>query len=188
MPLLLILFIGVPLAEIAVFIQAGELIGLWWTIATVIVTAVIGTTLVRAQGLAAWGRTQAAMRENRLPVDEVFTGLCLLVAGALLLTPGFLTDSLGFILLIPPLRKAVGLFLLTQAQKRRQFRMHSMGGQGPGGFGHPGANDPQGPRGPFGGPGDIIDGDYQEVGRDGRGRSPEDATEDPPQLPPEDRR
>lgn len=163
MPLLLILFIGVPIAEIALFIQAGELIGLWWTIATVVVTAFIGTALVRQQGIAVLSRAQSALQENRMPLEEVFTGICLLLAGALLLTPGFLTDALGFCLLIPPLRAIIGLGFWKLVKDRGTFQMHMGNAGGQGTHGHP--NPGHGPFKP-GSPDDIIDGDFEVVNPD----------------------
>lgn len=160
---LLFLFILVPIIEITLFIQIGEQIGLLWTIATVIVTAVIGTHLVRSQGLKALASAQNSLNEQRLPLEEVFTGLCLLVAGALLLTPGFLTDAIGFTLLAPPFRKYVGPKILAYLKSRGTVQFQAgMGGQfhqaGPG-------FNPGGPRrGPQGE--DIIEGDYEIVGDD----------------------
>lgn len=114
MPLLLILFfIGVPILEIAVFIQAGEILGFWPTLAGVVVTAVAGTALLRAQGLAALSRARHQIDRGQVPLDEVFTGVCLLVGGALLLTPGFITDAVGFLLLIPPVRRVLGRWVMT---------------------------------------------------------------------------
>ena len=82
MPLILLaLFIGVPLLEIAVFVQVGERIGLWPTLATVILTAVIGTAILRHQGFTVLTRARRTMDQGQLPVAEVFDGLCLLVAG-----------------------------------------------------------------------------------------------------------
>lgn len=103
----LLFFIAVPIIEIALFIQAGELIGLWPTIATVVATAMLGTALLRAQGLSVLFRTQKNLGQGVFPVQEAFDGLCLVVAGALLLTPGFLTDAIGFLLFIPPFRSAL---------------------------------------------------------------------------------
>ena len=97
MPLvLLIAFIGIPLSEIAVFIQAGALIGLWPTVLAVILTAVIGTALLRHQGLSTLKRAQDSLKKGEVPVGALFEGVCLLIASLLLLTPGFITDSIGF--------------------------------------------------------------------------------------------
>lgn len=163
MPLLL-LFILVPMAEIALFIQVGDRIGLGWTLAIVILTAFIGTALVRNQGLAVWQRANQAMAENRMPLEEVFTGLCLLVAGVLLLTPGFLTDTIGFLLLIPPVRSFLGRGMWDLLKARGSVRythIHTsqdFHGPGAGPRGN-GGTDRQGP---------VIDGDYHEVDNDKR--------------------
>ena len=102
--ILLLAMIGVPILEIAVFIEAGERIGLWPTLGAVILTAVVGTALLRLQGLSTIARARESVEAGQLPVAEVFDGICLLIGGALLLTPGFVTDAVGFLLLIPPVR------------------------------------------------------------------------------------
>lgn len=108
MPFIFLAFVLVPIAEIGLFIEVGGILGLWPTLGIVVLTAVLGTALLRAQGLAAFSRAQASMAEGRLPVEEVVHGFCLVIAGALLLTPGFLTDTIGFLLFIPPVRLALG--------------------------------------------------------------------------------
>lgn len=100
-------FIGIPILEIAVFIQAGELVGLWPTLATIVATAVVGAALVRHQGFSTLTRARQSLDAGRFPVEEVFDGLCLLVAGALLVTPGFVTDGMGFLLLTPAIRRVL---------------------------------------------------------------------------------
>lgn len=99
------LFLAVPLSEIAVFVLVGSRIGVGWTIALVITTAVIGSMLLRYQGLGALARVQVALREGRVPGKDLVHGVMVLLAGFLLLTPGFITDTLGFLLFIPPLRE-----------------------------------------------------------------------------------
>lgn len=94
----------VPLVEVALFIVVGGIIGLWPTLALAVITAFLGTHLIRRQGLSIIARAQSELASNRLPVVELFDGLCLFVAGALLITPGFATDTLGGLLLVPPLR------------------------------------------------------------------------------------
>ena len=116
--LLLILFIAVPIAEIAIFIQAGERLGLWPTLCLVILTAILGTTLLRYQGLRALHRVQESLNHGKMPIGAVLTGLCLLVAGALLLTPGFLSDGVGFALFMPSIRKAIGSGLANLLMSR----------------------------------------------------------------------
>lgn len=108
MPFIFLAFVLVPIAEIGLFIEVGGILGLWPTLGIVVLTAVLGTALLRAQGLAAFSRAQASMAEGRLPVEEVVHGFCLVIAGALLLTPGFLTDTIGFLLFVPAVRLALG--------------------------------------------------------------------------------
>ena len=107
--ILLIAFIATPIIEIALFIEAGERFGLWPTLAAVVLTAVVGTALLRWQGLSVWARATQSLQRGVFPVNEVFTGLCLIAAGALLLTPGFLTDAIGFALFGPVVRNLIGL-------------------------------------------------------------------------------
>lgn len=102
---LLTLFLIVPLVEIWLLITVGSAIGAGWTVFLVVLTAVIGAFLVRAQGLSTLARSQAVLRRGELPAIELLEGAALLVAGALLLTPGFFTDAVGFALLVPPLRR-----------------------------------------------------------------------------------
>ncbi len=105
---ILILLIVTPIIEIAVFIQVGGLIGLWPTLLTIVLTALIGAALLRQQGLATLARAQQEMAAQRVPVRELFHGICLLFGGALLLTPGFVTDAVGFLLLVPGVRETLG--------------------------------------------------------------------------------
>jgi UPF0716 protein FxsA len=109
--LLLIAFIATPIIEIALFIQAGERIGLWPTLAIVVLTAIIGTWLLRWQGMTTWARAAQSLQRNEFPIEEVFTGLCLVLAGALLLTPGFMTDAIGFALFLPPVRQFLAMLI-----------------------------------------------------------------------------
>ena len=102
--ILLMVFIGVPVLEIAVFIEVGGRIGLAWTLVIVVATAIAGSALLRLQGLATLRRAQESLARNELPLREVFDGMCLVFAGALLLTPGFVTDTVGGLLFLPPVR------------------------------------------------------------------------------------
>jgi UPF0716 protein FxsA len=105
MPLLLILvFIVVPIAELALLIQVGQLIGVWWTIGLLIADALLGSWLLRAQGRAAWRRFNEALASGRVPHREVVDGVLVIFGGVLLLTPGFITDVFGLLFLIPPTR------------------------------------------------------------------------------------
>jgi UPF0716 protein FxsA len=102
--LLVLLFVVMPIAELAVLIQVGQVIGVWWTIALLIADAVLGSVLLRAQGRAAWRRFNQALAGGRIPHREVLDGVLIIFGGALLLTPGFITDVFGLLFLIPPTR------------------------------------------------------------------------------------
>src|SRR3954469_9592476 len=104
---LVLLFIAVPLAELAVIIQVGQAIGVWWTIGLLLLDSILGSWLMRHQGRSAWRRFNAALQEGRVPTREVLDGALVIFGGALLLTPGFITDILGIVLLLPPTRALV---------------------------------------------------------------------------------
>ncbi len=128
MPLLiLLLFIGLPIAEIAVLIKVADVIELGPTIGLIILTAVIGVTLLRRQGLQSMMRAQNSLNEGRLPVDSISDAVGLLLAGAFLLTPGLITDSLGFALLIPAVRHGMASYLFKRAAKSRNIHVDMFG-------------------------------------------------------------
>jgi UPF0716 protein FxsA len=137
---LLLAFIAVPLIEIALFIQVGGAIGLWPTLAIVILTALIGTALLRRQGLQELDRLRASLRGAGDPSEPLIHGALILFAGALLLTPGFFTDAVGFALLLPPVRARI------VAQIRWRITVHEMGSPRP---------HPERP--------DIIEGEYEPL-------------------------
>jgi UPF0716 protein FxsA len=143
--ILLAAFIGVPLLEIALFIKVGGWIGLGPTLALIVLTAVIGAWMIRQQGIGVLMRAQRQLAEGVLPVMEVFEGLCLVIAGALLLTPGFFTDALGAVLLIPAVRS--GLY----RRLRSRIEAHVVNVAGPP---HERA---------AGAPGPIIEAEFEEV-------------------------
>ena len=153
--IILLLFIIVPIAEIAIFIQAGDVFGLWPTIAAVVGTAVLGSYLLRSQGLSILFSAQKNMEQGVFPVQEVFDGLCIVVAGALLLTPGFLTDSIGFLLFVPPLRAGIRTYFASR------MTLHTQASGA--GFSAYGESRPS-QRGPNGST--VIDGQYEEVNPD----------------------
>lgn len=101
----LALFILLPLVELALLIQVGRWIGVLWTIAIVAGTGLLGATLARSQGARAWRAIQAELRDGRVPAAAVVDGLLILIGALVLLTPGLLTDLLGFALLAPPTRR-----------------------------------------------------------------------------------
>lgn len=107
MRFLLILFILVPIAEIFVLIKVGQVIGALPTIALILLTAVIGVALLRQQGYSAIARAKQKMEQGTMPAGEMVEGLFLAVGGALLLTPGFITDAIGLCCLIPGVRRIV---------------------------------------------------------------------------------
>jgi UPF0716 protein FxsA len=144
--ILLIAFIGLPLIEVAVFIQVGGRIGVGWTIGLCLLTALIGTTMIRHQGLSVLQRAREQMARNEPPVREVFEGFCLVIAGALLLTPGFVTDALGGLLLLPPVRQV----LFARVRKQIEIRAAAGPGRGSGRPGQPG-------RGP------TIEGEFEDL-------------------------
>ena len=109
-----ILFLVVPVAEIYLLIEVGSLVGALWTIFLVVLTAVLGAWLVRLQGIATWQRFRKSLKREGVPAMELIEGLCLLVAGTLLLTPGFFTDAVGFACLTPPLRRAAIRYMLRR--------------------------------------------------------------------------
>jgi len=101
----LILFITIPLVEIAILIKIGKIIGASYTIALVIGTAFLGVSLLRIQGISTLAKVQSNVNKGQLPATELIEGLILLISGVLLLTPGFFTDTLGFLMLVPMLRQ-----------------------------------------------------------------------------------
>lgn len=166
--ILFALFVGVPLLEIAVFVAVGGEIGLWPTLGAVVATALAGSVLLRVQGLSTLYRAREHLERGELPVKELFDGVCLVFAGALLLTPGFVTDGVGLLLFLPPFRAAIrrGLGSLFVARGAvHTFRTHESGG---------GPND--GPRGPAPSGGKTIDGDFTVVDEN-------EEEDDPPRAP-----
>ena len=110
-----ILFLVVPFVEIYLLVEIGARIGAPWTILLVVMTAIVGAWLVRVQGLATWRRFQASLARHEVPATALIEGLFLLIAGALLLTPGFFTDAVGFACLIPLLRRALIRYFLQRS-------------------------------------------------------------------------
>ena len=131
--LLIVLFIVVPIAELAVLIQIGQAIGIGWTIALLIADAVVGSLLARSQGRATWRRFNEALSAGRPPAREVMDGALVLFGGALLLTPGFLSDILGVFLLLPPTRAFVRAVLVRRFLARMTASMAVPRGGGPAG-------------------------------------------------------
>jgi UPF0716 protein FxsA len=138
MPLLLILlFIVVPIAELAVLIQVGQLIGVWWTIALLLADAVLGSLLLRTQTRAAWRRFNEAIAEGRVPHREVIDGVLVIFGGVLLLTPGFITDIFGLLFLFPPTRILLRALLVRRGALKLMGAMPGTASPQNGRFHHP---------------------------------------------------
>jgi UPF0716 protein FxsA len=120
MPLLALvaIFILVPLAELYVIFKVGDAIGVIWTIVLLAADSIIGSILLRAQGRAVWRRFNLALSEGRMPHREVVDGVLVIFGGAFLLTPGFLTDIAGLILLLPPTRAVVRRLVVRRLGRR----------------------------------------------------------------------
>jgi UPF0716 protein FxsA len=158
---LLFLFIVVPIAELAVIIQVGQEIGVLWTIAILVADSILGSMLMRSQGRAAWRRFNDALQAGRPPAREVLDGVLVIFGGALLLTPGFITDILGLLFLLPPTRAVVRRVLV----RRYADRMIASATRGrPPGFGPPGFGPS--PRRPGARPTDV-EGTAVDVDADG---------------------
>lgn len=156
--ILLLLFILVPIVEIAVLLQVGSLIGGLNTLLLIIVTAVVGATLVKQQGMQNWMTMQAKLAQGQMPGLEMAGGLLIFLAGVFLITPGFVTDLVGLAFLLPPTRHAIARTMMKRMIVRsgsasstqfhfRQRTTHS--GSRPGNA----ANDDEGT---------VIDGEYSE--------------------------
>lgn len=115
MRFLLLLFITVPIIEMVILIQVGGIIGALPTVGLVMLTAVIGVWLLRLQGLITLQRVQARLAAGEIPETELLEGVMLLVGGALLLTPGFVTDAIGFTCLLPGLRRPIARWLIDRS-------------------------------------------------------------------------
>ena len=152
MPLLL-LFIAIPMIEIALFIQIGGVIGLGWTLVIVLLTAILGSWLVRAQGALALKQLQQSFQALNDPTEPLAHGAMILFSGALLLTPGFFTDAVGFALLIPPVRH----WVFVKLRERVRVQSFTMGSETNQGF-SPGHRPDHGPQ-----DGDVIDGEFTDV-------------------------
>jgi len=117
---LLLLFTVVPLVELFLLVKLGTVVGVGPTIGLVIFTGVLGAWLARQQGLGVLRRLRVELAEGRLPAGALIDGLLILVAGAVLLTPGLLTDALGFVLLVPPSRAVVRRIVAARFARRKE--------------------------------------------------------------------
>ena len=120
-----LIFIAIPLIEVMLFITVGKYIGLWNTIIIIIITAGIGAILVKSQGITIVNKALEEIRSNKIPILSIFEGIAILISGAFLLTPGFLTDTLGCILLIPKARNIIINYMIAHLKKRTIYKEKS---------------------------------------------------------------
>ena len=118
---LFLAFLAIPLIEIVLFIEVGSRIGTWMTLSIVAGTALLGASLARHEGLKTWWRIQDKLASGRMPDAELLEAVVVLLAGVLLLTPGFLTDALGFLLLYPGTRQMMTRWLKRRLSQRLQI-------------------------------------------------------------------
>lgn len=158
----LLLFLAVPLAEIALLIQLSHWIGTWQTIALVILTAFVGTYLLRQQGMRTLIKVSGEVQSGKAPVVPVVEGVLLLISGAFLLTPGVITDAFGAAMLIPPLREAVARYAVRTAVNKGFVHVATTGVHPDGRptDGQAGGSRWTRPRQPSD---DVIDGDFERV-------------------------
>lgn len=148
-----LLLVAVPLAEIVLFVMIGGRIGVLATVAVVVATALAGAAMLRLQGLAILREVQRQLDAGRLPLGPLVDGLGLFAAGLLLLTPGFLTDAIGFLLLVPALRRRLAALVVRRLAASGRFTLHAAAG--PRRHGRPGEDGP------------VIEADYRETGPGG---------------------
>ena len=117
-----LLFIAIPLIEVILFITIGKYIGLWNTIFIIILTGIIGAILVKSQGITILNKALEEVRLNKVPIQSIFEGIVIFIAGAFLLTPGFLTDTLGCVLLIPKTRNLVIIYITSYLKKKSMYK------------------------------------------------------------------
>ncbi|MBC9733896.1 FxsA family protein [Nocardioides marmotae] len=139
--LLLVLFVAMPVLELYVLIQVGQVIGAWWTILLLILAGVLGSWLIKREGARAWAALRTTLAAGRMPAREIADGALVLLGGTLMLSPGFVSDAFG-ILLILPVTRPFFRRLLTSVVARRLVVVGPLGpggpGAGPGNDGRPG--------------------------------------------------
>ena len=120
-----LLFIIIPLVELYFILVVGGAIGAFWTVLLVVVTAIVGVNLLRTQGMSTLTRAQRNMAQGQIPAMEMMEGIALAVAGVLLITPGFITDAIGFLCLIPASRQAIIRYILARSSVQTSFGAQS---------------------------------------------------------------
>jgi len=114
---ILLLLIIIPAAEIGLLMLSGDILGIWTTIALIILTGVLGAYLAKKEGLETIRKVQRQLNYGQMPGDAILDGICVLIGGTLLLTPGFITDTVGFLLLAPPTRNLFKPFIMKYFRK-----------------------------------------------------------------------
>ncbi len=157
---LILLGLAFPLLELAVLIKVGQTLGVWLTILLVIATGVVGGLIVHSQGLQAARRAAQSMAEGRPPIEPVVDSFMLMLAGALLLIPGLLTDAIALPLLVPALRRWIARWALQALFRNAEVRVETHEWRSPGR--DPGTAGRQGPP-PRGSAGPVIDAEWERV-------------------------
>ncbi len=158
--ILFLIFVAVPLIELALIIKVGQLAGFWPTLGLIVGTALLGTVLLNRQGMSVLRRVSAALDVGKPPVGAVLDGAFLFMAGLLMITPGFLTDLVGLVLLIPPLRRPIARHVLSQMLGSGEI--HVRGYEWRGGAGAEEGGPQRRPRpGPDGNV--VIETDYERI-------------------------
>lgn len=150
MRLLFLLFLVMPILEVMVLIQVADSVGWLVTIGLVVLTAVIGINILKQQGFSTLTRANQRLQSVQLPAREIMEGFCLAIGGTLLLTPGFITDGMGFVLLVGPTRRMLVDYLI------RSGKVSMQGQTGFQSFHYRGESSSQGP----GGKGEVFEGEY----------------------------
>lgn len=161
---LFLIFVAVPLIEIAILIKVGQWLGFGWTLLIVVATAIAGTYILHSQGMQVIRRALESLHKGKAPIAPIVDGSFLMLAGALLLTPGLLTDVAGLLLLIPPVRHALSRWSIGKLLGAKSFHSESFGpdashanGQAGGDASARDAQNGTRPQGP------IIDGEFQRL-------------------------
>lgn len=156
-------FLVVPIIEMLVLLKVGAFIGAFYTVVLVLMTAVIGVSLLKRQGLSAFVRANQKMQSGQMPVAEMGEGLMLAVAGALLLTPGFVTDGIGFLLLTPMVRAYLAEKWLASMLRRSQVNTASSSFYGQENYSNSSRTFDERKRSVIKEERDIVEGDFREI-------------------------
>lgn len=115
---LLLALLIIPASEIGIFIWVGGAIGPWWVVAIIILTGIVGVAIAKKQGAETWNRARIAMNNRQVPAEEIIDGICIFVGAVFLFTPGFITDTVGFLLILPGTRNPFKILIGSFIKKR----------------------------------------------------------------------